>query len=217
MDPHLQGILLPHLIVLFHVDALDPVQRHHVKLPHRFVVLRRIPRRHDDPSLRHPLVSKSLALKELQHGRRQRLRDAVDLIDEQDPFPKPGLLHLLIDRSDDLAHGVLRHLPRLSPEGPLLDKRQTDGALPGVVSDGVGHKADTALPGHLLHDLGLADPRRPHEKHRPLTDGGDHILPVSVLCKIRLNGIFDFLFRSFNMHKFLLFLLPKDLLPTGSA
>ena len=48
------------------------------------------------------------------------------------------------------------------------------------MGDRVGHQADVALGCDLLHDLRLADARRPHQEHRTLPD--------------------DFLFCSLNIH-----------------
>ena len=83
------GVLLPHAEVLLHVDALHPVQRHHVELPDGLVVLRRVARRHDQPPLRQTLVAEGLALQELQHHGGQGLADAVDLIQEEDALLEP--------------------------------------------------------------------------------------------------------------------------------
>ena len=90
------GVLLPDGEVLLHVDALHPVQRHHVKVPDGLVILRRIACRHDQPALRQPLVAEGLALQKLQHHGSQRLADAVDLIQEEDALPQARPLHQLI-------------------------------------------------------------------------------------------------------------------------
>ena len=200
MDTGLPGILPPDGVVLLHVDAADPVQCHHVKVTDRLIVLRRISRCHDDPPLRHFAVPKHLALEELEHGRGQRLGDTVYLVDKEDALGKAGLLHLVVDRCDDLAHGVLCDRIGLSAIDLLPDKGEADGALPGVVGDGVGHKPDPALSGDLFHDLRLTYARRAHEKDGPLPDSRYHVLPIGVLFQIGLYGVPDFLFGSFYIH-----------------
>ncbi len=172
-SPSAPGVVLPHGVVLLHVDALDPVQRHHVKVPDGLVVLRRVAGGHDGPTLRQGLVAEGLALEELEHHGRQRLGDAVDLVEEEDALPQSRALHQLIDGGEDLAHGVLCNGVFLAAVGPLFDEGQADGALPGVVGDGVGHQAHPRLGGDLGHDLGLADARRAHEQNGPLPDGRD--------------------------------------------
>ena len=62
MDSNLIRIFLPDIKISFHIDPLDPIQCHHIKFPHRLIIFRRIPCRHNDPSLRHTLITKHLAL-----------------------------------------------------------------------------------------------------------------------------------------------------------
>ena len=50
MQAALIRVFLPHAEVLLHVDALDAVERDHVELTHRFVVLGRVARRDNDPA-----------------------------------------------------------------------------------------------------------------------------------------------------------------------
>ena len=76
------GVLLPDGEVLLHVDALDPVQRHHIEIPDGLVVLRGVARRHDEPALRQLLIAEGLALEKLQHHGGQGLGDTVDLVQE---------------------------------------------------------------------------------------------------------------------------------------
>ena len=80
------GILFPHPKVRLHINPLNTVQGNHVKLPDRLVVFRRVTGGRNDPALRNPVAAKCLALEELKHGRRQRLRDAVDFINEKNAF-----------------------------------------------------------------------------------------------------------------------------------
>ena len=180
MDPGLIGVFLPDSEILPDVDLLYPVQSHHVKIPDRLIIFRRVSSRYNDPAGGHLLVSKSLALKELEHSRCQGFRHTVDLIDKQDPLPDSRSLHFVIHGSDDLAHGILRNRPVLSPVAFLFDKRQTDGALPGMVGNGIGHQINAAFSGRLFHDLRLADPRRPHEQDGPLPDGRNTVIPIIV-------------------------------------
>ena len=190
-------ILLPHGKIRFHIDLLKSVQSHYVKISDRLVVLRRISRRHDDPALRELLIAEGLCLEKLQHGRRQRLGHTVDLIDKQHSFRDAGLLHLLVNRGDDLTHRILCH--RIYPAAVFFfsDKRKPHSALPCMVRDCICHKADAHLLRNLLHDLCLADPRRSHQKHGALTDRRDPVAPESILCKICLYGILDLLFCTF--------------------
>ena len=97
VDALFPGVFLPDGEILLHIDALDPVQRHHIKVPHRFVVFRGIARGHDEPTLRQGLVAEGLALEKLQHHGRQRFRHAVDLIQKEDALLQPGLFHQAVD------------------------------------------------------------------------------------------------------------------------
>ena len=126
------------------------------------------------------MISEGFALEKLQHGRSQRLRYTVDLVDEQNAFVQSGGFHFVINRSDNLAHGVFGHGVFLSSEGFFGDKRQTDGTLPGVMCDGVGDETDTAFSGNLLHNLCFTDSGSADEKNGALPDGGNHIFSVFI-------------------------------------
>ncbi|MPM52187.1 hypothetical protein SDC9_98943 [bioreactor metagenome] len=147
------------------------------------------------------MIAEGLALQKLQHHRGKRLADAVDLVQKENPLFDSGPLHQVVDRSKNFAHGILRDGELMPAVGPLFDKRQTHGALPGVMRDGVGHQPHAGLRCDLLHDLGFADARRPHQQHRPLTDGGNQVVPQIVPGQIRSQGIGNFLFRLFDVHK----------------
>ena len=125
--------------------------------------------------------SEGLTLQKLEHGRRQCLRHAVDLIDKQDSLPQPCGLDLVINGCHDLAHGIFRHRHPAGVVDLFLDKGKSDGALSGVMSDGVSHQPDLALLGDLLHDLGLAHTWRADQQHRSLPDRRDLVSPVPVL------------------------------------
>ena len=184
------SVLLPNGVVRLQIYPTHPVQGHNVKVPHRTVILRRVTRRHHDPALRQLVTAEGLALQKLQHGRCQRLGDAVDLVQEQDAGFQPGALHGLVDAGDDLAHGVLGQLVLLAIEHAGLDAGQADGALAGVVGHGVGHDADAALLGGLVGDGGLADARRAHEQQGTLCHLRDGQVPEGVPSKVRLDGLF---------------------------
>ena len=71
MDFFLVRIFFPHLKICFHLDFFQTIQSHHVKLSHRFIVLRRISCGNNDPALRDFLVPKGFSLQKLQHHRRK--------------------------------------------------------------------------------------------------------------------------------------------------
>ena len=124
MDLLLIGKFFPHWKICFYTDLLHTVQGHNIKLTDRLIVLRRIACRHNDPACWNLLISKGLTLQKLQHGRRERLRYAVDLVEEQNALAAPRGLHRLIDRGDDLAHGVFGHLVFHAVIGFRRDERQ---------------------------------------------------------------------------------------------
>ena len=132
------GKFFPYLIIRLNLDLLHPVQCHNIELPDGFVILRRVARCHDDPALRHLLITEGLTLQKLKHGGRQRLGHAVDLIDEKNPLLLSGLLHFLIDCGNNLAHGIFRYGMLLSLIFFFLNKRQSDSTLAGVMGDGIG-------------------------------------------------------------------------------
>ena len=150
------------------------------------------------------MISESLILQKLQHGRSQRLGNAVDLIDEEKSLGESCVFDLIVDRRDDLTHGIFRHMDILPTVSLLRDKRETDSTLSRMVCDRVGDETDPALPRHLLHDLGLSDSWRTDEQHRALPHGRDLVFPVCVLRQIHLYRIFNFLFCTLDVHIFLL-------------
>ena len=111
-----------------------------------------------------------------------------------------ALFHHLIDRGNDLAHGVLRHVvlhPLILSVG---DKGKPQGRLPGVVGHGVGDQRDPQLLRHLLHDGGLSDSRRAQQKDRTLSDKGNPISALLVLFQINLHRILDIFFCLADIH-----------------
>ena len=201
MNLLLIGKFFPHLIVCLNLDLLHTVQGNNIELPDGFVIFRRIACCHNDPSFRYLLVTEGLALQELEHGGCQCLRHAVDLIDKENSFLLPCLLHLLIDRGNDLTHGIFRHRAGLSLIFFFPDKRKANGTLAGMMGDGVGKKGQSALFGHLLHNLGLTDTWRSHEQHRALADHRNPVLSVRSPQVVCINGMFDFFFCSLDIHK----------------
>ena len=156
MHARCERIGLPCLVIGLHVDALEAVPRGHVEIVRAAVVLGRIAGRDHHPALRHLMAAEHLVLQKLQDGGRERLRDAVDLVQEQDAFLPTRFGHGFIDRRDDFAHRVFGHAERLALEGALGDIRQAEGALTRVVRHGIAHQPDAHLARHLLHDGGLA-------------------------------------------------------------
>ena len=107
------------------------------------------------------MISKCLALQKLEHGRRQSFRHTVDLIDEQYAFLQSGSFNHIINGCHNFTHGVFRNGVFPASICLLFNHRQTNGALPGMMGNGIRHKPDLALLGDLLHDLRLSHPRRP--------------------------------------------------------
>ena len=68
------------------------------------------------------------------------------------------------------------------------------------MGDRVGHQADVALGCDLLHDLRLADARRPHQEHRTLSDLRNPVNPILILVEVCFDCVLDFLFCSLNIH-----------------
>ena len=174
-------ILLPHPQIRLHVNPLNPVQGDHIKFPHRLVIFRGIARSSDYPSLRYLMVSKGLALEELQHGGSQGLGYTVDFIDKENPFLQSGFFHPVIDGSHNFAHGVLRHRILFLAIGLFFNKGKAHRTLSGVMGDGIGYQPNPAFPGYLFHNLCLSHSGRTDEQHRPLPDGRYDILPILIL------------------------------------
>ena len=203
VNSRLVGVLPECVKVHVDVDLPDTVKGDDIKIAHGFVVLRRIARRDNHPSLRNPVRAEGLVLQELKHGRCERLRDTVDLIEKEDSLPDAAALHLLIDGSDDLTHRVFRDRIRFSAVLALPDEGKSDGALPRVMRDRVGNKVDVRLFRYLLHDGGFPDSGRPHQQNRALPLRRNRVLTRLVLHKISLNRAEKFLFCLFDIHKIL--------------
>ena len=195
-------VFLPGGKVLLNLDLPDPVQRHNVKLPHRFVVLRRISGRYNHKALRQMMCAKGFVLQKLQHGRCQCLRDAVDFIQKQDSLLYAAFLNLIIYRGNDFTHGILSDRGLLSSILLFGKKRKADRALPRMVRNGVGNQIDPALSCSLLHDGCLADSGRPDQKERTLLLHGNQIFPHLIFLCIGPNGADHLLLCFLNVHAF---------------
>ena len=200
MDPGVHGVFLPRVVVRLDIDALQAVPGHNVKLADGVVVFRRVSGGHHDPAVGDLMTPEYLVLQKLEHGGGQRFRDAVDLVQEQNALLQAGVLHHIVDGGDDLAHRVFRYAVLLPAVGLFHDKRQAEGALTGMVAHGVADQADAELLCDLLHDRGLADTRRAHQKQRALFFQGDLILAEFIFGKIGKDRVADLFLRILNVH-----------------
>ena len=156
----LTGIFFPDCQIGFNIHPPDTVEGDDIKIAYRFVIFRRVSGGNNQPAFRKRLVAEGLALQKLQHRRSKRLRNAVDLIDEQnslfftrfDSFPDTG---------EDFTHGISGNASGFSTIDRFFNKRKSDRRLTGVVGDGIGHQTDTAFFGSLCDNLGFTDTRRP--------------------------------------------------------
>lgn len=158
----------PDGIAFLDLQQPHTIHRGRVEEPRGLVVLRWISGSGDHPALRQAMRAELLALQQLEHGRHQRLRDAVDLIQEEDPAIRSGLLHPVVDGSEYFAHGILRRGAGLSAVLLLPNERQSERALSRVVRHGVRDQSDVHFVRKLRQDCRLADARRPHQQRRPL-------------------------------------------------
>ena len=200
VDAHLVGVALPGLDIRGDVETLHTVEGYDIEVTHRAVVLRRVAGGDDHEAIRDLMSAEGLVLQELQHHRGEGLRHAVDLVEEEDALVDAGALDLLIDRGDDLGHGVLGDGILLAAEIALRDEREADGRLACVVRDGVRHEVDAELRRDLLHDGGLTDARRAHEEHRALLLDRDPVGTGLVLHEIGADRVDDFLFCFNDVH-----------------
>ena len=194
------SVFLPYREVLLHVDALDAVERDDIKLAHRFVVFGRVARGDHHPARRQLLVAEGFALQKLQHHGRERFRNAVDLIEEQDALGDACALDLTVDRGDDLTHRVGRDRVFLPAKLLMFDIGQAERGLARVMGQGVGHQPHAGFLRDLLHDLRFADARRAHQQDRALPDGRDAVRTELIAREIGAQRVFDLVFGSFDMH-----------------
>ena len=197
-----QSIIFPDRKFRLHIQNPHPVKRCHIQFPDRTVTFRRIACGDDHPALRHFMIPKHLVLQKLQHGRRQRLRHTVDLIDKKNPLFMSGPLLILIDGPDDLTHGIFCYRILCTFKSPLHKLRKPHGALSCMVRDCVSHQSHTAFPGRLLHDRRFADSRRPHQKHRTLTHRRNPVKTARISGRIRLHASDDLIFCFLYIHAF---------------
>ena len=139
------SVFLPDSKARLQIDTPHPVERRHIKAPRGLVIARRIARRRDHPALRQRVDAEGLVLQHLQNRGHERLRDTVDLVEKQNPRPKPGFLYLRIDRGNDLAHGIFRRAELPPGRCAVDDDRQAERALARVVRHGVADEADVLL------------------------------------------------------------------------
>ena len=181
VKPLLSGIFLPCLIIRLHLQYLEPVHGNHVKLPHRFVILRRVSRRHNHPPFGHTVTAKYLVLQKLKHGRGKGFRHTVDLIQKQNSLPDTALFHHLVNGSNDLAHGIFGHIIGHALIFPVGNKGKPQGRLSGMMGHGIRNQRNPQLLSHLLHNRRLTDSRRPQQKNRPLADHRNPVLSELIL------------------------------------
>ena len=162
MNPCIVGIVFKAGKVLLNLDFSQSVHSYNVKIPNRFVVLRRVSCSHQYKALRNLMHTKGLVLKKLQHSGRQSLRHRIDFIQEKNPFGNAGLFDLLIDGGHNLRHGIFGNRNLSIPILFFGDIGQSNGGLSGVVGNGVGNQIDSQLLCHLLHNSGFSYSGRTH-------------------------------------------------------
>ena len=118
--------------------------------------------------VRDAVGAEGLILQKLEHDRKQRFRDAVDLVNKQDAIAAACRAHAVIDGSDDLAHRIFRHLERFALKRFTFQIRQADRALPRMMGHRIGDQPGAALFCNLFHNGGLSDPGRPDQQDRTL-------------------------------------------------
>ena len=197
----LVSVFLPRVEVFLHIDFPDSVERCNVKIAHGFIVLRRIAGGHNEEPFRQMVCSERLVLQKLQHRRRERLRDAVDLVQKQDAFLHAALLDLVIHGSNDLAHCVFGHLIRAAAVAFVSNKRQTDRALPRMMRDRISDQIDPAFLRDLFHDCCFADTGRSDQKNRALPLGRNLICSRFIPLRVGAYSVDDFLLCLFNIHR----------------
>ena len=167
---------------------------------HGAVVLRGVACRYNDPAVGHAMTAEDLVLQELQHGRGQRLGNAVDFVKEENAFLLAGCFHGFVYRRDDFAHGIFGNVVLFAAIGPVRNERQSEGALARVMRHGVGNETHFELLRDLLHDGGLADAGCADQEDGALPVDGKAILPEFVFGEIRFHGPFDLLFCLPDVH-----------------
>ena len=200
MDALCPGIFLPHGEIRFHIDPLHTVQRDDIKFASRFVIFDRVSGGNDDPAFRDRVCAESFVLEKLKHGRDQRFRYTVDLINEENPLLAAAFFNRFIDRGDNLAHCVFRDRIFFALIILFHDNGKSYGTLAGVMRDSIGGKTDSTFAGNLFHDGSLADPGWSDQENRPLADRGHEILSVCIFACIDLYRVEDFFFGFFDIH-----------------
>ena len=194
------GVFLPDRHVRLDVDAPHAVEHGRVELARRAVVLGRVARAYDDPSVREPVHAECLELQELQHGGCERLAHAVDLVEEQDALVDAALLACAVHGRDDLGHRVVRHAVLAPIELLLRDEGQAERALARVVRDGIRDEVDVHLAGDLRDDGGLAHARGAEHDEGPLHALRHARQSAVVFREVCAHRAADLLFRLLYVH-----------------
>ena len=163
MDALFIGIFLPDGEIGFYVDLLHTVESNHIEFAHALVIFGRIARCGDEPAIGNLVGAEGFALQKLQHGRGQCFGSTVDFVNKKDALFQAGFLHFIVDRSDDLAHGVFCYGVFLAAVFFFADERQADGGLSGVVGDAVGNQGNATFPCHLFHNGSFPDTGGAHQ------------------------------------------------------
>ena len=175
------GVVHPHIQLGLDVNALHAVHHGGVKVAGCAVVLGWVAGAHYDPPQGQAMLAKGLVLQKLQHGGGEGLAGAVDLVKEEDALCHARLFDGVVSGGDDFAHRIARHLVALALEGVVVNVGQSQGALPGVVRDGVRDKVDAQPLGDLRDNGCLANARRSHKDERALHLVGNERQPAVVL------------------------------------
>ena len=160
-----QGIFLPYLKIRLHVYVFDSVQRGHIHLADGLVVFGRIACRYYEPVFRYGHIAETLVLKQLEHDRRQGLRHAVYLVEEQYAASFSRHIHVIVYGCHYLAHRILSYRKGSASVFLMGYVRKTYGALPCVVGHGIGNQSAAFFLCDLLHDGSLSYARRPYEEN----------------------------------------------------
>ena len=199
-DPMVEGVGFPRRIVRLDLDHLQAVAGGGVKLPDALVEAGRVSGGDHHPALGDLVPTEHLILQKEQHGRRQCLGNAVDLVEEKDALGLAGGAHTVVDAGNDLAHGVLADLIGLAAVRLFHNDGQTQRALAGVVGHGVADQTQPHLVRDLLHDGRFAQTRRTQQEHRPLMHQRHPVAAQRVFLQVDLHRILDLLFCTCYIH-----------------
>ena len=193
-------IFLPYLQVRLDINALQTVHHGRVELTRGTVVLRRITRCHNNPTLRQLMHAKRFVLQKLKHGGGKRLRDAINFIQEQYSLMNACFFLHAIHRCNNLAHGVFANAVMMTVEILLGNERQAQRALTRVVRNGVTHEVDTRLARNLRHYGGFTHTRRSEHHNRSLHMKRDARQSMVVFRQISADSAPDLLSCLLDVH-----------------